>query len=298
MKNTTLRGPMPRKSAPAARLTAMLAIFALSVLGVGATAAPAGAARSAPPWKIEAIVYVNTDFTYADTGGGSHHLVASLTPDELTTVKDKVNTFVNTDIPSLSSGRQNPAVSIKTIDTPLSGATLIPDGYGGWTPSPWTTQDDQEPGFDSYIVLWQPYGWDFGTNSTDNIARAGGLTWNMGTAPQFSEIEVPAIGAYDRNVFKHEWGHEILFYYEAAGTAPKPTVNNHQPENYVNCRSHKPYVLQDDSDLNPIPNSIFNDSSGFTHDYYSGLTALKSSPMHCIGITRAAWASGGPVTKR
>ncbi|KRE44566.1 hypothetical protein ASG92_12930 [Arthrobacter sp. Soil736] len=189
-------------------------------------------------------------------------------------------------------------MSIKTIDTPLSGATLVADGYGGWTPSPWSTKADQDPGFDSYIVLSQPYGWDFGTNSTDNIAHVGGLTWNTGTDPLFSEIEVPAIDAYGRNVFKHEWGHGITSDYDAAGTAPKPMVDNHHPEDYVNCRTHKPYVLQDGSDANPIPNSIFNDSSGFTHDYYSGLTALKSSPTHCTGITRAAWASGGPVTKR
>ena len=31
--------------------------------------------------------------------------------------------------------------------------------------------------------------------------------------------------------------------------------------------------------------------------YYSGTTALASDPESCLGITRTAWESGGPVTK-
>jgi hypothetical protein len=53
----------------------------------------------------------------------------------------------------------------------------------------------------------------------------------------------------------------------------------------------------DESDLNPVPNSIYNDQSGFTHDYYSGTTALATAPSQCLGITPAAWAAGGPVTR-
>jgi hypothetical protein len=100
-----------------------------------------------------------------------------------------------------------------------------------------------------------------------------------------------------RNTLKHEWGHAILFYYEAAGTAPAPAVDNHQPDAYVHCGTERGYVLVDETQDERIPNSIYNNRSGFTHDYYSGTTALASAPDFCLGITRAAWASGGPVTK-
>ena len=103
-----------------------------------------------------------------------------------------------------------------------------------------------------------------------------------------------------RNVFKHEWGHSILFYYDAAGTAPKPTVDNHindTTNRYVHCGSGAPYILLDDSDSVPITNSIYNDRSGFTHDYYSGTTATPDHPDRCLGVTPAAWASGWPVTR-
>jgi len=281
----------------AAYLPGALTVLILAIFGLGAGAAPSVAARTAPSWKIETIIYLNTDLSYTDSSGGAHHLVASMTFDEMKRVADSAATFVRNDIPALTSGRENPSVTIKTVQTPLDSSTLTLDGYGGWTPSPLTTTKDQDPGFDSYLAVWEPNGFDTVTNSPDNIARAGGLTWNMGTAPLFSEIEAPAIGAADRNVFKHEWGHGILFYYDAVGTAPKPAVDNHHPENYVTCHTNQTYVLQDDSDINPIPNSIFNSTSGFTHDYYSGVTALKTSPNRCLGITRTAWASGGPITK-
>lgn len=74
-------------------------------------------------------------------------------------------------------------------------------------------------------------------------------------------------------------------------------MDNHQPGAYVHCRTGEGYVLVDETQDEPIPNSIYNDRSGFTHDYYSGTTALASDPHSCLGITRAAWASGGPVTE-
>jgi hypothetical protein len=74
-------------------------------------------------------------------------------------------------------------------------------------------------------------------------------------------------------------------------------VDNHQPGAYVHCGTGDGYVLVDEAQDGPIRNSIFNNRSGFTHDYYSGTTALASDPDSCLGITRAAWASGGPVTR-
>ena len=100
-----------------------------------------------------------------------------------------------------------------------------------------------------------------------------------------------------RNIFKHEWGHCILFYFDAVGTTPKPTVSNHaEATDYVNCQTGQFYVWQDETLASPIPNSIYNNESGFTHDYYSGTTATADQPSRCLGITPEAWALGGPVS--
>ena len=74
-------------------------------------------------------------------------------------------------------------------------------------------------------------------------------------------------------------------------------ILNDTTNKYVHCSSGTPYVLQDETDDNPIPNSIYNNNSGFTHDYYSGTTAKPENPSRCLGIPPSAWAYGGPVTK-
>ncbi len=250
-----------------------------------------------PSWKIEVIVYLYTDLTYQDAVS-SHRLVGSLVPDEVANIKNSSAGFVNSDIPALTSGTEHPTLRVKSVSRPLDSQTLTADNFGGFTPAPWTTTADQDPGYDSYIVFWQSFGWDWGPMKSDNIAHAGGLTWGRGTSPTFSAIQMPELAYAGRNVLKHEWGHAITFYYDARGTAPKPMVDNHQPDTSVNCHTHNGYLHIDETASNPVPNSIYNNGSGFTHDYYSGVTAQASNPSHCIGITPAAWLSGGPVTKR
>ena len=286
----------PRRSSPGTLRWAFIAVATL-VLSLCGLTVPAEAVTAGPAWKIEVLIYPYTDITYT-AAGVSHRLVGSLMPDEMTNIKTSMGAFVDTDVPALSSGKQHPKLTVKTVNKPLDATSLIPDGNGGWTPAPWTTRSDQDPGYDSYIAFWQSYGWDWGTSATDNIGHYGGLTWPLGTAPTFSEITLSQLNYGGHNVIKHEWGHAITSYYDATGAAPKPMVDIHMPEASVNCKTGKGYVILDETASNPIPNSIFNNNSGFTHDYYSGLTAQASNPRHCIGITPTAWASGGPVTKR
>lgn len=123
----------------------------------------------------------------------------------------------------------------------------------------------------------------------------------MGNGQMYTAIISDAVTSYGhRNVLRHEWGHNILFFYDAYGTAPKPTVDNHAwgtPETqYVHCPTGEPYILVDETPDDPIPNSIYNLESGFTHDYYSGTTAIQDQPTRCLGISPEAWASGGPVS--
>ncbi len=122
-----------------------------------------------------------------------------------------------------------------------------------------------------------------------------------GPAPRdHSALTIASTSATNRNVFKHEWGHSVLFFHEALGIAPLPAVDDHINDTttrYVNCLNQTPYVLVDEEDSAPIPNSIYNDAVGFTHDYYSGRTATADQPSRCLGIPPQAWLAGGPVTK-
>jgi len=138
------------------------------------------------------------------------------------------------------------------------------------------------------------------SNQSIDLQQCGGLAVPNGIGQTYSTFQIGSVRYNDRNVFKHEWGHSILWYFEAAGKTPIPTVNNHidnEDNRYVNCITGNPYILQDENDDNPIPNSIYNNDSGFTHDYYSGTTATADQPDRCLGIIPSAWASGGPITQ-
>ena len=79
-----------------------------------------------------------------------------------------------------------------------------------------------------------------------------------------------------------------------------PAVDNHindTDKRYVHWPTGEPYILKDETDDAPIPNSIYNNQRGFTHDYYTGQTAAADKPQTRLGITPEAWASGGPVAR-
>ena len=252
-----------------------------------------------PGWKILALIYDTVDFTYTDTSGVTHHYYGELTQQEKDQIEQEVTRFAEVDIPALNSGNMIPTLTIRYPEQALTQLT----GYGeGWSPAPWDVNADLDPAFDSVIVIWDAWVLDDATGETTFVGAAAGLTWWMGTGPAFTAIVSDAATSYGhRNVFKHEWGHSVLFFYEAYGTAPQPAVDNHAfgtPETqYVHCPTGEPYVLIDETPEDPIPNSIYNNESGFTHDYYSGTTATQDEPTRCLGITPETWATGGPVSR-
>ena len=65
------------------RSIATLAALTLAAATLTMTAAPAHAAGANPAWKIEVILYKNTDVTYTDAAGVSHHFVGTLVPAEV-----------------------------------------------------------------------------------------------------------------------------------------------------------------------------------------------------------------------
>ena len=248
-----------------------------------------------PSWKVLVLVYRETDFEVTDDTGTYHHYVASITQTEMEQAALAARQFVEIDIPALTSGNMVPEITVRFPERALN--ELTPSG-SGWWPSPADTLAERDPEFDSVIVIWDPRAFDLANNNYEWIGSADGLAANLGTGQTYFAMQIAAaVYRGHRNVFKHEWGHSILFYFETMGTAPKPTVINHADvTDYVNCKTGQSYVWQDETLLNPIPNSIYNNDSGFTHDYYSGMAAISDRPSNCIGITPAAWALGGPVS--
>jgi hypothetical protein len=167
----------------------------------------------------------------------------------------------------------------------------------GWWPGPSDIGDARDMQFDAVWVIWQPTVVDQATGEALWIGSAAGLTPAMGTSPTYMTLIVDAATTYGHtNVFKHEFGHSITEYFDAVGTAPKPKVENHAVVGaYVHCGTGTPYVWIDETDAMPVPNSIYYNQSGFTHDYYSGTTALAASPAACLGITADAWTGRRPT---
>jgi hypothetical protein len=251
-----------------------------------------------PAWKILVLIFDKTDFTYTDTSGVSHHYVTTMTEAEKDQAALVATKFVEEDIPALDSGNMIPTL---TIRYPERALTELSSFDSVWWPGPWNVTADRDPAFDSVIVIWDPWVVDEATGETITLAGGwAGLTPGMGTGQTYTAIILDAVWYGHRNVFKHEWGHSITSFYDAYGTAPKPAVNNHinnTDTQYVHCPSGEPYILKDETDAHPIPNSIYNNNSGFTHDYYSGTTATADQPTRCLGITPEAWAYGGPVSE-
>ena len=249
-----------------------------------------------PRWKILVLIYDKTDTVLTDGAGVRHHMVGAMTPAEINRATVQATQFVQTDIPALNSGNMIPELTIRYPDHPLTQLDRFADSW--WWPSPANTAPERDPAFDSVIVIWDPRVVDQYTGTSHWLGGYAGLAPGMGTGQTYLAIIIEATGYGHRNVFKHEWGHSILSYFDAAGTAPKPAVTNHAEVNqYVHWPTADPYIWLDETDANPIPNSIYNNESGFTHDYYSGNTATADQPTRRLGIPPEAWMLGGPVTK-
>lgn len=259
--------------------------------------APIRATDPHPGWEILALIYDTVDFTHTDAQGVTHHYYTEMTQEEMDQTASVLHQFVEEDIPALDSGNMIPSL---TIRYPERALTEIDSWGAGFSPTKRNVAPELDPAFDSIIVIWDPWVFDDAIGETIFIGAAAGIAYWAGVDQTYTAIIVDAATQYGhRNVFRHEWGHTILFFYEAYGTAPKPAVDNHintTNRQYVHCPTGEPYILEDETPDNPIPNSIYNLQSGFTHDYYSGTTATPDQPARCLGITPEAWASGGPVS--
>ena len=251
-----------------------------------------------PSWQLLAIVYETTDFSYVDGTGISHRVIGTLTATDMARAEALLRQFADVDVPALTKGNMRPTMTVRRRPT-LS--TLSPISRSWW-PSPPDIGADRDPAFDSIIVVWQTRGIDQLSGRVENLSEFGGLgfaTTDGGVTQIYASTHVSGANlfGFSRNLLKHEWGHGILQYY--AGTSPMPVVDNHigPARPYVQCMTGTSYLLVDETDALPLPNSIYNNDDGFTHDYYSGTTATPDQPARCLGITPPQWQAGGPVTK-
>ena len=250
-----------------------------------------------PRWKILVLIYGQTDFTVTSDDGITHNYVGSMTSQQKSQAAASAKRFVNTDVPALNSQNMIPRLTVRYPERPL---TQLSPYDTGWWPTPENTAPELDPAFDSVIVIWNPNVTDKTTGRSVWIGYGAGIAAPMCPGQTYSTLIIDAATSYGHlSVFKHEWGHSILFYYEAIGAAPKPNVTNEPATGttYVHCTTGQTYTWEDETDANPIPNSIYNNETGFTHDYYSGTTAEAAQPTRCLGISPEAWAAGGPVSK-
>jgi hypothetical protein len=250
---------------------------------------------SNPAWKIQVLMYTDTDFTYTDSANVPRRVAATMSQDQRTRTEQVARNFVADQIPKLSSDAMRPTISFVVPSHPLSNLSLTATDC--FYPSHASVLADIDPTADSVMVFWPPTGIDLYSGEPKGLFDCyGGLTEYAGAGQAHATI--PVQYWYDQTYFdntvKHEWGHSLLFYYSAVGASPSPAVDNHRPDAYVNCLTGQPYVQVEDPS---VPNSRYSLESGFTHDYYSGITALSSNPGACLGIAPSVWATGGPIHK-
>lgn len=257
------------------------------------TLVPRVAETPHPRWKILVLVYPQTDAVITQTDGTTRHVQGQASPTEVQQAIAHARLFVEQDIPALTSGNMLPTLTVRTASRPLQ--TLSPDGRSLWWPD---VQAEVEPGFDSVIVLWEPRVRDVATGESLWMGYSYGGMQYRGTRQTYTTVTLPYAGPNgNRNVYKLHWGWSILSYFETLQLTPQPTVPPvTMASRYVNCKTGQQYAWLDETLDQPIPNSIYSNTAGFTHDYYSGTVARAEAPTVCLGIGPQAWAWGGPVT--
>lgn len=253
-------------------------------------------------WRIQLLLLDDVQAEIVDEAGKTRQVRSTIDEETKKIAFEFVQEFVNVDIPALSSGNMIPTL-LPLVDTNKPVTTLTRWNSMYW-PSPSDTVSLWDRTADSVIAVFNPRMVDIETGETIGVnysktSSYAGLAADIKGREQtyMTVIDNAATGAYGtRNTLRHEYGHCILNYFDEIGASPEPKVSNHaSSDDYVNCETGAYYDFVDETLENPIPNSIYNIHEGFTHDYFSGTTALSSAPDQCLGITPEAWAQGGPV---
>ena len=247
-----------------------------------------------PRWKILVLIYDRTDMTYTDAAG-EHHVIGEIDSAQVAAAAANAARFVQTDIPALSSGNMLPEL---TIRYPGALRSLTPSETPGGLP-----RQTRQPSETRHSTASSSSG--SRRSPTRRQANCCGLAmllasrrrWEPGRPTPPLIIEAATLDGH-LNVFKHEWGHSLLNYYEAAGTAPD--ADGHESHGCKPVRQ-----LPDRWGLHLAgrngrkPDRELDLQQRFR--LYSRLLfrddgARRATRCAVIGITPAAWATGGPVS--
>jgi hypothetical protein len=244
-------------------------------------------------WDFQLIVYETTDAKLTFSDGSTHHVRGTMSTAERDEFIERTRIFVEDDLPLISSGSAVGMLEVTIADRPLTELERL---WSGFTPMRVNVQPEINPDADAVLVLFEPRVTDVDTGAPFWIGAAAGLAYFTGTGQLYNEFVIDNVvynnGMRNTNVLKHEYGHSLVFFHDAMGFAPKPAVDNHIND-YGHCPTGEPYVWVDEFTSaypHAVPNSIYDNWSGYHHDILSGTIALSSDPTTCLGIPPFAWA--------
>lgn len=263
-----------------------------------------------PSWKILFLIVQKLDYTYTEVPSNTvRHVVGNMSSADQAIANDQFIKFATVALPALSSGMQTPTYEIRKIpvlqytwtsseNNAVNNNNLFPrQNFLG-------ANDDVN--FDAIILVYPQTGLDQNNNNRVITFCNYGQTPDNGNGRTYATFPTNYLSVNDVNIFTHEFGHSITFYYNVVspgclGAKTNDTnvhIFNHTGGNgetrYVRFQTKKEYVLTDDD---KAFNSLYNYNNGFSHDYYSGFTTDPAYPSVAIGVGQTQWNLGGPVSK-
>ncbi|MEX8518117.1 MAG: hypothetical protein AB3X44_06350 [Leptothrix sp. (in: b-proteobacteria)] len=252
-----------------------------------------------PSWKVLVLVYGETDAVITDANGVQRHVRSDATPAELDLVTEQARQFVVNDIPVLSSGNMLPSLTVRRASHPLNHLTLL-TSTTDWWPAWGDTADEVHDPYDSVIIIWDSRVRDVAGGDAFKLGGPVALTRVATVVPIYNTLDLASAGLDGtRHALKQNWASAVQTHYQALQVLPEPAIDvnvDSVRSQYVNCKTGHHYLWQTESAEQPIPNSIWNNSSGFMHDLYSGQVARAGAHRSCLGLGPQVWAWGGPVT--
>lgn len=245
-------------------------------------------------WTIQALVYQQTNALVTNESGSTARAVCALDDDRLEEIVRRLERFVEEELPALTAGALSPELRVDVVRSDLS--TLSTSSHGGWWPALKDTVEARSDEVDSVIVVWPARPPDL---VLGELAPTWGLTQPTANRQTYATVTAERLLETPFNdVLMHEFGHSVLYYFDALGRTGGLGTNDLQIAEYFDMESGMRFDEKPTwhSDMEPDP--TYELDHGFTHAYMSGSLALSSNPTQRLGISSACWRLGGPVTYR
>jgi hypothetical protein len=263
-----------------------------------------------PSWKILFLIVQKLDYTYTELPSNTvRHVVGDMSSADQIIANDQFIEFATHALPALSSGMQSPTYEIRKIPA-LQHTWSSDENNSANNNNLFPRQNflgvNDDMNFDAIILVYPKTGIDQNNNNQVVTFCNFGQTPNNGRGRTYATFPTNYLSVNDVNIFTHEFGHSITFYYNvvspgclgAKTNAGNVHIFNHTGGNgetrYVRFQTKEQYQLTDDD---KVLNGLYNYHNSFSHDYYSGFTNDPAYPSIAIGVSQAQWNLGGPVSK-